>query len=755
MAIPGARRDNLRNKPWVLGPACWSRTILAALILAQFAWGGSAHATPACSSSSTSTTSTDAKTSTDAGGCQWRYTNLTTTLGGGDSGDFWGSATAPAPETGGSCVLPPCSDGIRQDHGITNVLYNYFYAGTSSATTTTCRFVDNGTSQDLFVPQNTGLEFSDFIQHSPTGVGFSYCAQSEDFPYTATASYPSGYLLFSEGGAPTAPAGSQITVQNAVIPLPTTRVNHDAPAQGYPVRLTYNRQDCISSSSGAPACRSRVIVETQNIQVHMEPGPNSSQCPTNAGSYSGIDCDWQWNPNGGYVSSRTWTVDGVPCSSGVDCYDPPALQSCANTTSAVAGPTITQACPSGTTGTQQCQTVVTNTYACANGQSVLTDQSSPVPVSCVGACVPCATTVLGSTCIASGASEAHAFFYQFSPVSIPANWAATNGAYDDNGVAMNYLTSDNQVNGLEFFTNQVNIPLEPFTQGFPGFSQFTQWFGVCYDGGYEAPTSGNYTFVTAANNGLVLTIDGAQILDDEGSLSPAAPDPLLGATVNLSAGLHDVVVRVWQGWSVGALGFQLWAMAPGQPVNPAWLRDETFGADSLVGPPPSDVMQLTGPPGGVLNCPYNVAQSAVCGSEWASGISFDQPLTDLCDVGNPSTATANDGNGTWNWTCTGIGGGADVSCWVTAATCGAANGAYVAAAPNADLCSSNETASAVSAASSTGPWTWTCSSGGGVSIPCSATVGSAQGGGASGGGGSGGSGSGDGGGSWRNPPESY
>ena len=49
-------------------------------------------------------------TSSSAATCQYRFQS---------SGTVNGSAAAPQPALGGSCTSPPCSDGIRQDAGVT------------------------------------------------------------------------------------------------------------------------------------------------------------------------------------------------------------------------------------------------------------------------------------------------------------------------------------------------------------------------------------------------------------------------------------------------------------------------------------------------------------------------------------------------------------------------------------------------------------------------------------------------------------
>lgn len=110
-----------------------------------------------------------------------------------------------------------------------------------------------------------------------------------------------------------------------------------------------------------------------------------------------------------------------------------------------------------------------------------------------------------------------------------------------------------------------------------------------------------------------------------------------------------------------------------------------------------------------------------CGA--ANGtVTSTKPTTGLCSSG---IASAVSGTGPWAWSCAGVNGGTSASCAATPPApppptngqCGPENGATTTATPTTGLCSSG-TASVVAG---TGPWTWNCTgSNGGTNACCSA-----------------------------------
>jgi hypothetical protein len=113
--------------------------------------------------------------------------------------------------------------------------------------------------------------------------------------------------------------------------------------------------------------------------------------------------------------------------------------------------------------------------------------------------------------------------------------------------------------------------------------------------------------------------------------------------------------------------------------------------------------------------------NGACGSSNGSSLS-SVPTTNFCSTG---TATPVSGTGPWNWSCTGSGGGSTASCSASVVStavngaCGSANGIAIAQMPSSGLCAFG-TASGVTGS---GPFNWTCSGvNGGSNVSCSAPL---------------------------------
>ncbi len=218
---------------------------------------------------------------------------------------------------------------------------------------------------------------------------------------------------------------------------------------------------------------------------------------------------------------------------------------------------------------------------------------------------PCVTNVFGSTCRpANPNAEAHAFLYRLTPIPNPGGMQGLSGT-------VNLIKSSNRIRQLEFYTTVINVPDRQWNLGFPGYSQLTEWFGVCYDGGFNVPVAGRYTIVTIADDGVAVWIDGKLLNENEDFLGNHAFGSEYGniegrpyfsggdggeagiasKPVYLTAGLHGVIVKYWQGWP-SYLGVQVWAI-------PSRRFSKRGGF-----PPNADLMPLVGPPDGILNCPH-------------------------------------------------------------------------------------------------------------------------------------------------------
>jgi hypothetical protein len=494
-------------------------------------------------------------------------------------------------QTGDTAPAPTNSQGIRFNGGVTNVLFTSY--GTS------CRFADNNSGDDLFIPQNNSAEFNSFITNPPSQIIIANCVPpvspiSSPFKASASIAYPS-FQLFAEGGQ-IVPSGAQSIsiasniavptdqsigrVATATTPGSVTNVSSTS-LNGSPIAFLYTRQDCRLRSDGTPVCNTRSLKEQQMLTFAAQPsnpaGNDGSWVPVNKASTYSIQ----------NLQTGAWAVIAGPASD----YEPPAQQSCTvgsvtyvNGQSWTASTINTQTptaseCPYGA-GSQVDTMMTTTTYTCQDGLAVATTIGSPQEISASGTCAP---SPFQTTDDSTGA---HAFLYQLTPLS------NRNGLQGQAG-NVNLLTAANRITDVEFYATQIDVPDQDFSAGFPGYPNLNTWFGVCYDGGYQATVTGQYTFTTAADDGVAIWVDGVLLDDYEDNVAYSRittntgsqgnnMTPAAAPTITLLAGLHDIVVKYYQGWASN-LGVQVWVQAPNQPQA---------------------VMQLVNPPNGVLNCPH-------------------------------------------------------------------------------------------------------------------------------------------------------
>lgn len=224
---------------------------------------------------------------------------------------------------------------------------------------------------------------------------------------------------------------------------------------------------------------------------------------------------------------------------------------------------------------------------------------------------PCVANPFGSFCsgtppVVPPNNGAHGYFYNLTPIQDPngSGYVATVGAYAGMKVdgSMSLLNSQSVIPNLNLYATQVNVPDQPWTQGFPGFPNLQEWFGACYDGAWSAPTAGSYTFVTLVDDAIAIWIDGVLVGEnDDGTIhqslaatnngEPGNHVPVGFLPVALTAGPHSVKIMYYEGWPT-ALAAQVW-------VLPA-------GTSFVAGTTPSDanVMQISSPIGGALACPH-------------------------------------------------------------------------------------------------------------------------------------------------------
>ena len=93
------------------------------------------------------------------------------------------------------------------------------------------------------------------------------------------------------------------------------------------------------------------------------------------------------------------------------------------------------------------------------------------------------------------------------------------------------------------YTRTLNVTPRGFEQGFPGVTKRFEWFGINYEGKFWIEKAGLYKFELTSDDGSLLYIDGAQIIDNDG-MHPAQTRT---GSVELAHGPHDIRVRYFQG----------------------------------------------------------------------------------------------------------------------------------------------------------------------------------------------------------------
>ncbi|MDP9170943.1 MAG: PA14 domain-containing protein, partial [Acidobacteriota bacterium] len=66
------------------------------------------------------------------------------------------------------------------------------------------------------------------------------------------------------------------------------------------------------------------------------------------------------------------------------------------------------------------------------------------------------------------------------------------------------------------YTYALNIPPTDFTAGFPGVTDRFEWFAIDYHGSFWIAKPGEYRFLLASDDGSKLSVDGKNIIDNNG-----------------------------------------------------------------------------------------------------------------------------------------------------------------------------------------------------------------------------------------------
>ncbi len=111
---------------------------------------------------------------------------------------------------------------------------------------------------------------------------------------------------------------------------------------------------------------------------------------------------------------------------------------------------------------------------------------------------------------------------------------------------------------LVLHTSSFNLPMTHFTEGFPGIDR-DEWFAILYSGKFNVSKAGLHRFRLASDDGSILSIDGQEVVDNDGQHGPLAKR----GEMELSAGEHSFELRYFQG-PRALVSLQLWVTPPGE-----------------------------------------------------------------------------------------------------------------------------------------------------------------------------------------------
>ncbi|MDC3958333.1 PA14 domain-containing protein [Polyangium jinanense] len=92
-------------------------------------------------------------------------------------------------------------------------------------------------------------------------------------------------------------------------------------------------------------------------------------------------------------------------------------------------------------------------------------------------------------------------------------------------------------------TDSFIVQRQEFSGGFPGALAQEEWFGIRYEGPFDISKDATYLFKLVSDDGAILYIDGAKVIDNDGVHMPQEAT----AQTALKAGRHQLRLDYFQG----------------------------------------------------------------------------------------------------------------------------------------------------------------------------------------------------------------
>jgi hypothetical protein len=132
------------------------------------------------------------------------------------------------------------------------------------------------------------------------------------------------------------------------------------------------------------------------------------------------------------------------------------------------------------------------------------------------------------------------------------------------------------------FAQEINVPWQKWSDGFPGLRDRIEWFGIEYRCTFKPNIAGLYAFRLVSDDGSRLWIDDSLFLDNDG-IHPEWP---VKGKINLSNSMHTLKLDYFQGpryelsiqlyWSLGDSAERIFpgkdfVLTPPKPENRWWI----------------------------------------------------------------------------------------------------------------------------------------------------------------------------------------
>ena len=111
----------------------------------------------------------------------------------------------------------------------------------------------------------------------------------------------------------------------------------------------------------------------------------------------------------------------------------------------------------------------------------------------------------------------------------------------------------------QLYTDSFSVASQDFTAGFPGaLAGQVENFAIRYEGKFAVPSDGKYDFKLVSDDGAVLYVDGAKVVDNDGLHTSKAAT----GQASLKAGDHDLKLEYFQ--AKGQVALQLYLVTAGK-----------------------------------------------------------------------------------------------------------------------------------------------------------------------------------------------